>query len=113
MFGIKLGLRASIIVIFLGFSIQVHAETGLTSKEFLTWNESNRRSYIQVAMMSMNMISLENDKSQSDCIGDWYAADRRGGEEYIYEIMKKAPDYHPIGVIMAVLEKKCGPFKYR
>ncbi|CTQ55598.1 hypothetical protein LP7551_04141 [Roseibium album] len=102
---------------FIAFSVLLcmrgYAETGLTSKEFLTWSENNKSSYVQISMMSMNMIALENDQKQSDCIGAWFTSDRRAGEQYIYEVMQKAPDFHPVGVIMAVLEKKCGPFKYR
>ncbi len=63
--------------------------------------------------MMANMIANENDKQQSQCISDWYAEDRRGREQYIYDVMGKALDFHPMGVIIAVLEKKCGPFKYQ
>lgn len=62
--------------------------------------------------MMANMIAIENDKMQADCIGSWYEADRAAKEKYIYGVMEKYPTYHPIGVIMAVIEKQCGSFNY-
>lgn len=62
--------------------------------------------------MTANMIAIENDKKQADCISKWYFEDQDGRDEIMYRAMKKYPAYHPIGVIMAVIEKQCGPFKY-
>jgi hypothetical protein len=89
------------------------AEAGLNSRTFLTWTEKSRISYIQTSLMMANMIAMDNDKHHAECIGKWYEADRRKTEASIYAVMKKYPDAHPIGVIMAVVEKQCGSFKYK
>ncbi len=112
MFGTKHGFAASFLVLFLGFSMQAHAQEGLSAKSFLGWEEQSKRAYIQTSLMTMNMIAVENDQSQAECISAWYASDRRGKEQFIYEVMGKYPDYHPVGIIMAVVEKQCGTFKY-
>ena len=83
-----------------------------TAAEFLQQSEFNRSSYIRVSLMMANMIAIENDQKQADCIGDWYFADQKGRDEIMYSVMKKHPSYHPMGIIVAVIEKQCGSFNY-
>jgi hypothetical protein len=113
MFALNRLIVASIFMISQFICIRAYADDRFTTQEFLEWTEVSRRSYIQTSMMMANMIANENDHEQSTCISEWYAEDRRGREQYIYDVMKKAEGYHPMGVIMAVLENKCGPFKYK
>lgn len=83
-----------------------------TAGEFLEQPEFNRSSYISVSLMAANLIAMDNDKEQADCIGDWYSADRKGRNELIYRMMEKHPDYHPMAIIIAIAERECGSFKY-
>jgi len=103
---------ASIIPIIFGFCMPVYAEDGFTSADFLEQPAESRSSYIRVSLMMANMIAIENDQEQADCIEGWYDSDRSGRERFIYGVMEKYPSYHPIGIIMAVIEKQCGSFKY-
>ncbi|MEW5424769.1 hypothetical protein, partial [Amorphus sp. 3PC139-8] len=103
---------ASIIAIMFASGMPAYAEEGFTSADFLKQPEESRSSYIRVSLMMANMIAIENDQEQADCIEGWYDSDRSGTERFIYGVMEKYPSYHPIGIIMAVIEKQCGSFKY-
>jgi hypothetical protein len=78
----------------------------------MAWTEGSRSTYIRTALMMANMIAIENNKKQADCIGNWYFEDQRGRDETMYRAMEKFPTHHPIGIIIAVIEKQCGRFKY-
>ncbi len=90
-----------------------YADDKFSAADFLAWPDKSRSSYVLSALMMANMIAVENDKKQSDCIGDWYFTNRDEKDDYIDGVMEKYPDHHPIGILMAVVEKQCGSFKYR
>lgn len=89
------------------------AYAGFRAKEFLQWGEKEKSSYIQIVLMTANTIASQNDKDQSKCIGNWFDSDRNGNERYILEVMGKNPTQHPLAVIIAIAERKCGSFQYR
>lgn len=63
-------------------------------------------------MMAGTVASL-NNPSQARCVDDWAAQHRSSGYQPVIDAMQKYPDDHPSGLILAVLVKACGPFKYR
>lgn len=105
-------LAALVFTVALGAAPVQADEDMFTAGEFLKQPEFNRSSYIRVSLMAANMIAIDNDKEQADCIGDWYFADQKGRDELIYGMMEKHPDYHPMAIILAVAERECGSFKY-
>lgn len=88
------------------------AKDGFTAADFLKWPQDSRRSYVQNALMMANMIAVENNRGQADCISNWYFSDRPRKDAFIDSVMQKYPTHHPMGVILAVIEKQCGSFKY-
>ncbi|MEW5421939.1 hypothetical protein HNS03_08460 [Amorphus sp. 3PC139-8] len=103
---------ASIIALMYASGMPAHAEERFTSAEFMKWAEASRSTYIRTALMTANMIAIENDQTQADCISSWYFEDSDGRDEIMYRAMETYPSYHPIGIIIAVAEKQCGLFKY-
>ena len=89
-----------------------HADGGLNSKAFLAQSEKSRTSYLRVSIMMAHMIAVENSQQQAACIGDWYSKDQAARDQYIFGVMKEYPDAHPMGILVAILEKQCGSFKY-
>ncbi|MGJ8561726.1 MAG: hypothetical protein ACSHX3_15960 [Litorimonas sp.] len=89
-----------------------YAEERFTSKDFLEWKEEERSSYIQISLITANTIASRNDPTQSTCIGDWYDRNKDGANDYIYDVMKKNTDHHPVAIILAIAEKECGSFQY-
>jgi len=94
----------------LAFCMPAHA--GFTAKELLQWEEKNISSYIQIVLMTANTIASQNDQKQSDCIGNWFDSDRSGNVSYIKGVMGKNSDHHPMSIIIAIAERKCGSFEY-
>lgn len=60
-----------------------------------------------------SLVAAQNDKAQATCIDDWYYGDEAAANRHIVSVMEQYPTYHPRGVILAVLRKKCGSFQYR
>lgn len=89
------------------------ADEGFKSSEFLTWSVESQRSYITTAATAASVIVAANVRDQAKCIDDWGIKHRAEFYQPVLEAMKKLPDYHPMAVTIAVLEKACGEFKYR
>ena len=82
------------------------------SSEFLTWNKDSQEFYFRTAIGMAGLIASQNDQHQARCILDWYFTKERTARDAILSAMQQYPDYHPRGVILAVLQKACGTFKY-
>lgn len=83
------------------------------SSKFLTWKRASQEFYIQTSIGIAGMIAGQNDKVQEKCLEDWYVKNEKGATDFILSTMARFPDYHPRGVILAALEKKCGKFIYK
>ena len=59
------------------------------------------------------LIAGRNDDSQGKCLEDWYFSDETVSNNQVLDVMRQYPDYHPRGVILAVMEKRCGKLVYR
>lgn len=88
------------------------AEDTLKSSEFLTWTIENQRGYINTAANAAFVIAGFNKEAQSKCIAQWIVDNRPTGYKPVIDAMKGLPNYHPMGVTIAVIQKACGPFKY-
>lgn len=82
------------------------------SSEFISWQRDNQEYFIRISIGMAVLIADQNDKAQAACLSDWFGKDEAAAYNRILETMKRFPDYHPRGVILAVAEKQCGPFIY-
>ncbi|TYC64483.1 hypothetical protein FMN50_00455 [Rhodobacterales bacterium] len=112
MIGIKRTLTASISMGIWLFSMPSYAEDRFLAKDFLEWDADSRSSYVRISLLTATLISKETNAGQSECLGKWYDQNRTGAEDYIFGVMRKNPDHHPVAIILAVAERKCGSFKY-
>lgn len=87
------------------------AET-FKSSEFLAWKQESQEFYIRTSVGMAGFIAAQNDKKHADCLESWYLEDEKKSNDFIFDVMGKYPEYHPRGVIVAVLEKQCGKFDY-
>ena len=83
-----------------------------TSGEFLTWERENQDFYINTSVGMAGLIATRNDESQGDCLSEWYFSDEGAANEHVLSVMRTYPDYHPRGVILAIIEKQCGSMTY-
>jgi hypothetical protein len=110
---IKRSLPLVIFSAFLAFTTPAKAEDNVfTSAEFLEWERKQQDFYIQVSINMAALIAVPNDKKQADCIDNWYNSKKETRNEFILGVMKDNPDYHPHGILIGVLQKNCGDFKY-
>lgn len=107
----RLGLAsASTIVCMLALGAQ--AKEPLTAGKFLHYSAQEQRSYILTSTVMAGLVAGQNRKSQTRCIDDWVGQHEGSGFQPILKTMRQYPAYHPSGVIIAVLQKACGSFRY-
>ncbi len=82
------------------------------ASEFLAWSEQNRNFYIRTNVGMASLIVGQTSKRQAQCIDGWYINEENNGHAFILEKMHQFSEFHPRGVLLAVLEKKCGAFSY-
>ena len=80
--------------------------------DFLGWSEESQTAYIRNAVGMAVSIATLNDKDHSKCMQDWYTGNEQESQALILKAMKAFSDYHPRGVLIAVLSDKCGSFRY-
>ncbi|WP_439543306.1 hypothetical protein [Hyphomicrobium sp.] len=88
------------------------ADDGFKSSKFLTYPAESQSSYIGTAVMMAGVIASKNVPEQARCIDKWAATHIASGYQPVIEAMQNFPEYHPTGVIIAVLQKSCGSFDY-
>lgn len=104
-------------VIFLGLTLSYYSgkafAEGFKSSNFLTYPQATQKNYISTSAMMAGVIATQNNSNQATCIDSWIAKHRKNAFQATIDIMKKYPDYHPQGVILGILQKACGSFKYK
>ncbi|MEM6942834.1 MAG: hypothetical protein AAF565_03680 [Pseudomonadota bacterium] len=85
----------------------VQAST-FTAEEFLAWAPQNRAFYIEASIGMASLIAGQTDPALGRCIDDWYYGNEADGTASILDVMRQNPDYHPRGIVLAVLQNRCG-----
>lgn len=103
---------AMLVFITLAFvSVQSYAEI-FKSSEFLEWKVKSQHFYIEASVGMASLIAAQNDKKQATCIDDWYYQDENAANAFILKTMNTYKSYHPRGIILGAIQKKCGDLKY-
>jgi hypothetical protein len=110
---ISKSLRLAVLGVVLLVSVPSYAEEIFSGTQFLTWPKDQQRFYIHTSVGIANLIVGQTSKTQGKCIEDWYAGNENIAVDYVLEVVRKNPEYHPRGTILAIMEKKCGQFSYR
>lgn len=88
---------------------------GFKSQDVLAWSETNQSWYFEVSVTMAASIAAQNTKGQSKCVYDWYFQNGKriaARENTVREAMTQYPGYHPQAVILSLLQKACGSFRY-
>jgi len=90
----------------------VQAEDKYTSAEFLSSGSvKSQDAYIQNAVTMTGVVATQVRPEVAACIDKWYAYSDGSNEKRnkeIREVMREYPEYHPAGVILAVIQQACG-----
>jgi len=103
---------ASACTIVCSLSTASAADDKFRSAEFLKWSDAERKSYIATSVLMAVVIAGDNNPEQNKCIKRWLADNDGAGFPTVKAAMARFPEHHPTGVVVAVLEKACGSFKY-
>ena len=103
---------ASVYAVFTLFCTQAYAAETFKSSDFLEWSDGNKSLYIRTTVGTAGLIASYNDKKHQECLETWYISNEEKSNKEIYNVMKNYPDFHPRGVIFAVIRKHCGTFDY-
>lgn len=83
-----------------------------TSAAFLTWKLSEQRYYFRTSIGMASLIAKQNDEDHARCLEEWYFEREQDAADYILDLMQDNQEYHPRAIIVGVLQKVCGPFRY-
>ena len=90
-----------------------YAESNIfKSSEFLTWDKEGQGFYIRTSVGMAGLIVGQTSKAQGKCIDDWFVSEEQAGYSNVLNLMRQYPAYHPRGVLLSIMEKRCGKFEY-
>lgn len=87
------------------------AET-FASEEFLNWDRESQGFYFRTSIDMAGLIASQNKKSQAECIDRWFFENQKSAHDEIVNTMRQYPSFHPRGVILALIERKCEAMTY-
>lgn len=93
------------------FHPQVLLAEGFTGEDFGNWEQPAQDSYIQISITMATIIAAQAEGGTSQCLDTWYTAGTQTASrrnDAIRASIAQYPDFHPSGVILAVLQKECG-----
>lgn len=82
------------------------------SSEFLTWERNSQEFYIDTTIGMAGLIASQNDQAKGQCIDEWYFQRQSDATDFILDVMRDYPNYHPRGTIAAIIEKQCGSLTF-
>lgn len=83
-----------------------------SSTAFLEQPEGQQDGYISVAVGMTLVVASRSHPNIAQCIDGWYTTDQASRRnDFIRGVMRDHGEFHPMGVILAVIEKQCGSFK--
>jgi len=89
---------------------QVSVAEEFTGAQILAWEQEKQDSYFQISIIMASFIAAQKHPEQAKCIDKWYFEDIAAKNNRVRESIALYSDYHPSGVIIAVLKKACGDF---
>lgn len=87
---------------------QIASSEIFKSSDFLTWKRDSQDFYIEASVGMASLIADQRDKAKARCIDNWYYADEGAANSFVLSLMRENPTYHPRGIILGVIQKKCG-----
>ena len=108
-------LHLAALILTITITQPIYAETQepvniFTGSEFLTWDQANQELYLRTSFGIAAFVVNQYSPDQGKCLNDWFANNEQAAYTRFIDTMKRFPEYHPRGTIIAVMEKQCGKF---
>lgn len=88
----------------------VYAQDGFTTADLLERPVEAQNGHIQVSVTMIGVIASQIRPEIARCIDDWYGPAVNERNAYIRSIMQQHSEFHPAGVILAIVQRECGQF---
>lgn len=84
---------------------------GFTGEDFAGWSAASQDNYIQTSVTMAGVVLTQLRPEVSTCIDDWYFAGESlpNRNDQVRRVILENRDYHPSGVILAIIVQACGP----
>ena len=95
------------------FHPQVSSADGFDGASLMEWSEASQVAYLQNSIVMTMTVSSRLNEVHASCISDWFFEGDRfrdGRLEELRTTISRYADYHPGGVIVAMIERECGEF---
>lgn len=93
---------------------QLSAAQEFTSSTVLGWDEVSQNALFQSSIGMASLVAMQTGQHAAifNCINEWYGTPERQAQRHgeILAVMREYPNYHPQGIILAVIERECGKF---
>lgn len=79
----------------------------------LEWDDEAQASFISTSIVMTSVIASQVRDGFARCIGEWYLPNEETKAQRNREIIgaiREYPEYHPSGVLLAVVQAECGYF---
>lgn len=109
---IAVRVGASALCVLLAGYPQMGWSQGFTGAEFMAWSEASQNGFLQSSVTMATFIAAQNNGDAATCLETWYAPglpEQALRNEDLRDAIAQYSDYHPSGVILAVLQEACGP----
>lgn len=95
----------------LAWNTQAHAQESYTSADLLERPIEAQNAHIQVSVMMIGVVATQIRPDIAHCVNDWYGGEQMGQRnEFIRSMMLEHSEFHPAGVILAIVQRECGRF---
>lgn len=83
----------------------------LTGAKFMAWTTQDRNGFISNAIITSAFIAASTSQEKARCLSDWSSQHLADNYQPIIDAVKKHPQFHPTSVVIAYMEKVCGPLR--
>ena len=103
-------------MLLLGLGVIYPQETSaeaFTGETFLTWSESQQRSYLNAQLVMASTIVAREKPTMSQCVSDEFFGSSGMTSAAFADAMRSIHDfktYHPSSVLVILIENACGEF---
>lgn len=93
------------------WSTQTYAQDSYTSAEFLERTIESQNAFMQTSVTMIGVVATRIRPEIAHCIDDWYGGDAMDQRnDFIRSVMREHSEFHPSGVVLAVVQRACGRF---
>lgn len=97
------------IAVWLAWSTPAYAQDSYTSAEFLERPIDSQDAFMLTSITMIGVVATQVRPEIARCIDDWYGGEAMAERNsHIRSVMREHSEFHPSGVVLAVVQQACG-----